>query len=276
MAAGLNWTALRTASRSMTTAGVGAAGFWTMSRVVGFMASRRGERPPGAGWALSFSEGYRLSRWQTVRAVARGADARHVELGNNGKARGQRKVGRRARALHGHRCLSGFICFTGGLGNNGKQRRDRGHLHEGFCGGLKTVHGLICGISRHGERRRNRRGLRFRYGLCSVVRASVRRPFKGSPDADPSAGTFTGHNNSTNLRLQLTGQSHGRGKQKPKLSRAPAHPLCSAHRVYFPVWGAMFTGKAWLASMMVAAVAGTTGLYPLASIVRSTGCPETQ
>ncbi len=110
----------------MTTAGVGAAGFWRMSRVVGFMASRRGERPTWAGCALSCSEGYRLSGWETVRAVARGAAASHVELGNNGKARGQRKVGRRARALHGHRCLSGFICVTGGLGINGKQRRDQG------------------------------------------------------------------------------------------------------------------------------------------------------
>jgi hypothetical protein len=138
----------------------------------------KARRAAHVGRLRSCSEGYRLSRWQTVRAVARSADSRHVELGNNGKAPGQRKVGRWARALHGHRCLSGFICFTGGLGNNGKQRRDRGHLHEGFCGGLKTVHGLICGISRHGERRRNRRGLRFRYGLCSVVRASVRRPLR--------------------------------------------------------------------------------------------------
>ncbi|MCP4780159.1 MAG: hypothetical protein GY877_05245 [Hyphomicrobium sp.] len=37
----------------MTTADMGAAGFWTMSRVVGFMGSRRGGRPMWADWALA-------------------------------------------------------------------------------------------------------------------------------------------------------------------------------------------------------------------------------
>jgi hypothetical protein len=40
--------------------------------------------------------------------------------------------------------------------------------------------------------------------------------------------------------------------------------------------GAMFTGKAWFASMMVAALAGARSLYAFAPIVRSTGCPEIQ
>ncbi len=138
------------------------------------------QRAAHVGWLRIRGERYRSSWRERVWTVLRSAGACHIELGDNGKSRGQCKVCGRVRALHGCCNLSGFGCFTGGIGLDLYSERRIGDSSDAASAGTSagsTVSRSKNGIGFDPERRLDRGQLRC--SLRRVGRVVAKQPCRG-------------------------------------------------------------------------------------------------